>query len=264
MSGIYDIGWLELLIGCSVIIIPILITAYYKTGLVKTLCISFARMAVQLFLVGIYLQYIFELNSTIINIGWTLIMLVAACFTIIKRSNLNIKPFIIPVLAGVIGDVLINGLIFVFIAIGPDKFFNARYIIPIIGMIIGNCINTTIIGLRYFYQELNKNEDKYLYLLSQGATRSEALFPFFKEALIISFNPTIASTATIGLIWLPGMMTGQILGGSDPLTAIKYQIMIVVSIFSGSVLTVFLSLLLSQKTAFDSNDMLRKKVITDK
>lgn len=87
---------------------------------------------------------------------------------------------------------------------------------------------------------------RYKYSLIAGATRSEALRPFISEALKISFAPTIASNATIGLIWLPGMMTGQILGGSDPMTAIKYQILIVISIFVGGVVTVFTALSLSR------------------
>lgn len=258
--GTYDIGWIELIIGCSFIILPVIIFWYYKTKLVKTLCISFLRMALQLSLVGVYLQLIFNLNSKILNIAWTAVMLFAACFTIIKRSNLRIKCFILPVFIGAFIDLFINCMIFAFIAIGASQFFDARYIIPISGMIIGNCITTTIIALQSFYSNVSKNSDKYLYFLSLGASRHEALFPYLRDALKTAFNPTIASTATVGLVWLPGMMTGQILGGSNPMTAIKYQIMILVSIFAGSVITAFCSLRMSIPNAFDANDMIKPEV----
>jgi putative ABC transport system permease protein len=181
-------------------------------------------------------------------------MIVAASVSIIKRSEINSRKFIMPVVAGIVGDVLINGLIYTLIIMDYRDFFQARYLIPIIGMVIGNCISNSIIGIRSFYKGVSEGVDRYKYYLACGADRSEAIKPFFAEALRTSFGPTIASNATIGLIWLPGMMTGQILGGSDPMTAIKYQILIVTSIFVGGVVTVFISLSLSKRYAFDNDD----------
>jgi putative ABC transport system permease protein len=131
-------------------------------------------------------------------------------------------------------------------------------------MIIGNTINNTVIGVRSFYKQFQTGEEGYKYLLMIGATRKEALKLFVGEALKDSFTPTIASTAVMGLIWLPGMMTGQILGGSSPVIAIKYQIMIMVSIFVGGVLNVVLAINLSLKTSFDEFDMLKKEIYLNK
>jgi len=260
-----DISWLNLILGSLILILPVWIFYFYKTKLVKSIVIAFLRMAVQLFLVGLYLSYIFELNSFWLNSVWLVIMVVAACFTVIKRSDLNYRYFLIPVAIGVLANVIVNIVIFAFIVIGKDHFFNARYLIPITGMIIGNCLNSAVIGTSSFYKSLVKDEERYRYYLISGATRNEALFPFFSDALKAAFNPTIASTATIGLIWLPGMMTGQILGGSNPMTAIKYQILIIFAIFAGGVFTVFLSLFFSEKFAFDSFDNLnRKAYLADK
>ena len=81
-----------------------------------------------------------------------------------------------------------------------------------------------------------------------------------RDALKIAFNPTIATTAIMGLISLPGMMTGQILGGSDPGVAVKYQIMLMITIFSSSILNVVLTIFLSNRFAFDAYDNLRKDI----
>lgn len=257
-----DISWLSLALGSLIMVFPILIFQHYKTGLVKSMIIGYGRMTLQLILVGFYMQYIFYINSLWINFLWVSIMLFAATVSIIKRSEIKEKKFIMPVLLGLISDVLINGLIYTFIIMNYKDFFNARYLIPITGMVIGNCISNAIIGIRTFYKSILKDEHKYRYLLMSGATHKEAIFPFLSEALKSSFAPTIASNATIGLIWLPGMMTGQILGGSDPLTAIKYQIMIVLSIFVGGVLTVFMSLFFSVRYSFDSNYNFNKNIFS--
>lgn len=259
-----DITWLGLGLGSLIMLIPIVIFYYYRAALVKPTIIAFVRMAIQLALVGLYLKYIFEYNELWLNLLWVLVMATAASFTVVKRSELNQKKFFVPVITGILANVIINGTLAAIIIIGSEHFFNARYIIPIMGMYIGNSLNGAIIGLRSFYQSLSNDEERYKYFLMCGAGKNEALFPFFANALKDSFSPTIASTATIGLIWLPGMMTGQILGGSDPMTSIKYQIMIIVGIFAGSVITVFTSLAMSKRFVFDSFDLFDKTVLAKK
>lgn len=252
-----DISWLSLACGSLSLIIPILIFQYYRTGLNKQLLYSFGRMIVQLLFVGVYLQYIFNLDSMIVNFAWVLIMMFAAAFTIVKRSELKRKTFILPVIYGICGDLAINLALYIFIVMSPEKFLTARIMIPIIGMVVGNCITNTIISLRSFMKILVSDENRYRYRLMAGATRSEALRPIIAEALRTSFAPKLASDATVGLIWLPGMMTGQILGGSDPLIAIKYQILILVTIFVGGVVTSFISLNYCKRLLFDKNDNLQ-------
>lgn len=256
-----DISWFNLALGSIILLIPIIIFYYYRTGLTKPTLIAFGRMSIQLFFVGIYLKYIFEYNAIWLNVLWVIVMAFVASYTVVKRSELKQIKFYVPVLTGIIANVSVNGLLVAFIIIGTESFFNARYIIPIMGMFIGNSLNSSIIGLRSFYKTLSNDEERYRYYLMCGADKNEALFPFLSDAMKDAFNPTIASTATIGLIWLPGMMTGQILGGSDPLTSIKYQIMIMIGIFAGSVISVFISLTLSKWFTFDKGDMFDKRVL---
>lgn len=111
------------------------------------------RMAIQLLFVGFYLKYIFALNSLAINFLWIVIMMIAASVSIVRRSELKSRAFIFPVVAGIIGDVVLNGLIYALIVMNYAEFFNARYMIPITGMVIGNCITNAIIGIRAFYKK---------------------------------------------------------------------------------------------------------------
>jgi putative ABC transport system permease protein len=242
-----DISWLNLGIGALSLMLVIAIFYYYKTGLIKSTLIAFLRMGAQLFLVGIYLKYIFKIDNIFINLLWVLLMAIAAGFTISKRSELNPRAYFLPVFIAVIINVLFNSLVIYFLIIPGGSYTKAQYMIPITGMLIGNSISSTVVGLRTLYRSLDQERDRYRYDIMCGATKDEAIFPFITEAMRSAFNPMIANTATIGLIWLPGMMTGQILAGSDPSTAIRYQAMIMLTVFVASVITLHISILLSKR-----------------
>ena len=128
-------------------------------------------------------------------------------------------------------------------------------------MLLGNCIQSNIIGLTAYYSRLREDQLLYYYALANGATRDEALFPFMRDALRKAANPAIASMAVIGLVSLPGMMTGQILGGSNPRVAIKYQIMIMIAIFTASLLTVISAIFIANKFAFDDFDNFKSDAV---
>jgi putative ABC transport system permease protein len=252
-----DISWLELFLGGLVLIIPFWLLIHFKTGLFKDALIAHGRMLLQLMLVGVYLKVIFKIDSVAVNLAWVSLMIIAAAFSISKRSNLKVKTMFFPIASAILVNVLINGSVLAFLVVGVEHFLSARYLIPLMGMIVGNTLNSSIVGIRSFFNQLSKNEEIYRYNLICGATKSESVFNFTSQAMKEAFNPVIASTAVMGLIWLPGMMTGQILGGSDPLIAIKFQIMIIVTIFAGSVITVFVSILIAKKIAFDDYELLK-------
>ena len=260
MEKVIDINYFELFAGYALLLIPILILWYYKTGLVKDTFIAVVRMTVQLLLVGVYLEYIFELNNAVINVTWVLVMSIIASYTIIRRTGLKFRLFFIPVLISGIISIAVTDAYFLGYVIKLNNIFDARYFIPITGMLMGNTLRTIIIALDAYYLRIDEEENYYRWHLANGATRREALNPFMRDALKKAFNPTIATTAVMGLISLPGMMTGQILGGSDPSIAVKYQIMLIITIFSSAILNVVLTILFSNRIAFDAYDNLRKDI----
>ncbi len=254
MKDIVNIEFTDLLLGFASLIIPLSVFLYYRTGMLKDTLIAVIRMSVQLFLVGLYLEFIFKLNNAWINILWVVIMIIVAAFTIVRRSGLNLRFFVIPAGLSILTSVFIVDTWFLGLVIKLDYTFESRYFIPITGMILGNSLNSNIISLRTFYHSLRDKLSLYQYNLSFGASKNEALSLFYKDALQNAFNPMIATISVIGLISLPGMMTGQILGGSSPAVAIRYQIMIMLTIFISSVISVVLTLILSNLFVFDEYD----------
>lgn len=260
-NSIQDISWIDLSIGYALIIIPIIVFQYFRSGMVKATLIAVLRMTIQLFLVGVYLQYIFHLNHSWINVAWVFLMIVVATFTTIQRSTLNKKVFLLPILLAMIISIIAIDLYFLGVVLKLDYLFEARYFVPITGMLIGNAMSNNIIALNTFYKGLEREQVQYRYAIANGATHHEALKAFMAEALRKSLNPLIAMTSVIGLISLPGMMTGQILGGSLPAVAIKYQIMMMITVLVSSVLTVVLSIVISNRFVFDEWDMPKRHLL---
>ena len=116
---------------------------------------------------------------------------------------------------------------------------------------MGNMLSSNVIALNTYYSGLKREQQLYSYLLGSGATRQEAQAPFIREAIIKSFSPLIANIAVMGLVALPGTMIGQILGGSSPNVAIKYQMMIMVITFTASMLSLMITISLASCKSFD-------------
>jgi putative ABC transport system permease protein len=255
-----DIGILPLILGFLLILFPIAISYFLKVKLIKPMIIGAIRMGIQLLLIGFFLEYLFELNSWLVNILWLLVMIVVASLAMISNSELKIKYFFFPVLLALGISTFLMVIFFNTAILKLDNIFDARYLIALGGMILGNSLKGNIVALSSFYGSLKKQKNEYEYLLCLGASRLEALLPFFRNSFKSAINPFIASMATYGIVSLPGMMTGQILGGTDPLLSVKYQIVIVTAIFAVNVVSIVFSFLLTYPKSIDGFGVLRKGI----
>jgi putative ABC transport system permease protein len=242
-----DISWESLGLGFLLLIIPLYYLWRYRTGLLRAALIGVGRMIVQLFLIGIYLRYLFEWNSPWINTAWVIAMVGVAAQTAITRTGIRGRILLIPLAVGFLTSAAFVGLYFHGIVLQLDNAFSAQYFIPIFGILMGNMLSSNVIALTTLYSGLKRERQMYLYLLCNGATRQEALAPFIRQAIVKAFSPLIANIAVMGLVALPGTMIGQILGGSTPNVAIKYQMMIMVITFSASMLSLMITISLSSR-----------------
>ncbi len=255
-----DIGTIGLLLGYLLLLFPLAFILFYRVKLLKPLTVSVLRLTVQLLMVGLYLQLVFKLNAWWLNILWLIVMLVVADISLINSSRLRLRRFFLPIFVSLAIGTGIPLIYLLGVIVRLPDLLDARYFIPVAGMILGNSLRADIVGLSTFYKSLHTEEKTYLLALAQGATLNEAVRPFLQRAYTASLSPTIATMATIGIVSLPGMMTGIILGGTDPFLAIKYQIAIMMAIFSGTALAVILGILLTLKTSFSRYGVLNPDV----
>jgi putative ABC transport system permease protein len=259
MSAV-DISWHGLILGYALLILPLGILLWARVPVLGKTIIALIRMTVQLLFVGFYLVVVFDLGSTLINAAWLLVMITVADVSIVRGCGIKLTPFLIPIFISLLVGTAIPILLSLVPAVGGARIMEAQYLIPLSGMILGNCLRANIIGIRAFYDGIRNREKPFLLSLSQGASLKEAALPFLREAFQSALAPTVATMATVGIVALPGMMTGVILGGADPMTAIKYQILIMISIFSGTAITVALAIRLTLRGAFDEYGVLNRRI----
>ena len=247
-----DISIVNLIAGLLLMAVPIYFFKKYYTGMVKSTIMAVVRMVAQLFFVGLYLKYLFLWDNPLLNIAWVVIMVFVATETSLTRIKLKRSVMMLPLLIGFITASLLVGLYFLGIVLQLDNIFSAQYFIPIMGILMGNMLGVNVIGLNTFYYNLMREKGCYYYLLGNGATIDEATAPFVRQAITRAFSPAIANMAVMGLVALPGTMIGQILGGSSPDIAIKYQMMIIVITIVASILSLMVTLNLSKRSTSDA------------
>jgi len=255
-----DLSITSMLWMYALMLVPLAIFFYLRLGIIRDTLISLVRMTVQLILVGLYLKYIFQLNNGFVSLLWVVIMLVVANMSVLNKAGLKRNLFFWRSLAGVAGSTLLASGWFILVSIRPDPLYDARYLVPITGMILGNCLRSNVLSLERFYSGIRKSENEFMTYLMLGATLREAVRPYLRDAIKAAVNPSVATMATMGIVSLPGMMTGQILGGALPVEAIKYQIGIMICIFTSMVVAAFVNILLSLPVAFDDHQRLNSRI----
>ncbi len=256
--NIVDINLWGLAAAYLLLVFPLGIILWLRIPLLGQTFTALARMTLQLLFVGFYLQLIFDRNSPWLTGIWILGMVIVADVSIARGCKLHLRRMAAGLFFAMLVGALIPLLFLLFVVLQDTSVLAAQYIIPIAGMILGNCLRANIIGLSHFYQALHDNERLYQLTLAQGATLKEALAPFARDACQAALAPTVATISTVGLVSLPGMMTGVILGGGNPMTAIKYQLVIMIAIFSGTALTVLMAILLTTRNNFTVQGTLKK------
>lgn len=262
MATAPDISVYSLFLCSVLVLIPLIIGILFRLKIIKSIFVAVIRMSVQLFLAGLYLKYLFEWNIPALNLLWLVLMVLVASISSVKNSSLSVKLFLLPsFLSFLIATFLIVFYLNQFV-IRLDNLFEAKYLVVIGGMLLGNSMRGNIIGVSNFYSSIKRNEKRYLYHLALGATQYENLKQYIRHALLAALNPTLATMMTIGIVSLPGMMTGQMLGGSDPMVAIKYQIVIMIAIFVSVSFSVLLIILFTIRIGFDNFGLLKGSVFS--
>ncbi|MCD4819983.1 MAG: ABC transporter permease [Candidatus Cloacimonetes bacterium] len=259
-----DISIFSLFLCFLLLLISFFTSFLLKLSLSKTILISVSRMTIQLILIGIFLKYLFKWNNPFINLTWLMVMIISAVYTVISTSKVKFTKFFPYAFVSFTFSTFLVILYVNKFVIRIDNIFDAKYIVVLSGMLLGNTLRSNIIGINIFYKNLRKESDQYFYILSLGATQFEAILPYLRESMLSALKPTLATMATMGLVALPGMMTGTILGGASPITAIKYQIVIMIAIFVCTNISVLLTILLTLKVSFNNYGILRNDFFRDK
>ncbi len=233
-----ELGWTDLALASLLVVLNAVLSLALQLGIERRLLVAAARTVIQLLLVGVVLTALFDAASP----GWTalaaVLMVAFAGREVLARQERRLAGgWTYGLGAGCM--LLAAGLVTLFAlstAIRPDPWYDPRYAIPLLGMVLGNTMTGIALGLDTLSSGLSRERAAVEAQLALGATRWTATRPLVRRSLRAGLMPIINSMAAAGLVALPGMMTGQILAGAEPVQAVKYQVLIMFLIAGGTVL----------------------------
>lgn len=256
-NSLIHLDLLQLVYAYALILLSISLARFRQIGQERQMLWASLRMVVQLLAVGYLLQLVFTVRSPLMVI---LILLTMTGFSLqIVGSRIKQQ---MPGFYRIMGSSIIIGcggvtFYFCLLVVGYTPWYDPRYLIPLAGMIIGNSMNGASLAAERLAAEMRERRDELETALCLGATARQAAEPILRTAYKAALIPTINTMAATGIVALPGMMTGQILSGTAPMLAVRYQIAIMCAITASVAITAFLILLQGYRSYFTAADQLR-------
>jgi len=231
---------IDLVLALGLIGISIALSVWQKLGLEVQYIFAAGRSILQLMVVGYILAIIFELNDPIAVLFVLGIMLTIAAIVAKNRISKKIKGLFAIVWGSLFASSFLTLSYTISAIVQPETWYQPQYLIPIAGMVFGHAINGASLAGERLVSNLNNHRLEIETYLCLGATPKQAITAYRKEAIRIGIIPTLNQMMVVGMVSLPGMFTGQVLAGGDPLEAASYQILILFVLATANLFTVFL------------------------
>jgi putative ABC transport system permease protein len=256
-----DLSWLDLTLAAGLVLMAAGLSRRQGLGLTRDLLVGAIRTVVQLALVGYVLVYIFAWDRWYLVVLALVVMLAVAARTATDRQDRPTRR-----LYGILGLAMLigSGLTLVYIGavvVRPDPWYDPRYLIPLFGMIVGNAMNTASLAAERLAGEMDARRAEVEAYLALGASPTFATRDAVRRAVRASMIPMVNSLMVVGIVALPGMMTGQIIAGASPLAAVRYQIVVMFMLMGSVALTGTLVPMWYRATFFTAAEQLRPQPV---
>ncbi|CAM9727329.1 unnamed protein product, partial [Heterosigma akashiwo] len=249
-SDIKDLSLVQMGIALGLVAVVSAASAWMKLELAQSFGIACLRTVVQLALLGVILVPIIAADKVYVVLPYLAFMMLIAAQEATAKMRYYYRGVFLHVYASFLVGAVTVGACAWLLVVRPDPWYSAQYVIPMSGMMLGNATSAVAVGLGQFLTEMHEGRDRVEHYLARGATAWEAARPAFRAALRAGVTPTLNQMSVIGLVSIPGMMTGQLLGGNDPGAAAKYQMMIMFLICANSFVVAAAAFLLATRTVF--------------
>jgi putative ABC transport system permease protein len=255
-GSVLALSWFDLALAFALVLVAMAISAWQRLGLARGFAIGAVRAVIQLVAVGYVLTYLISTQRWYLVVLALVVMLVAATKTATDRQKRGrARLFVISGTAMLIGaGVTLAYVDAVVLRLHP--WYDPQYLIPLFGMIIGNAMNGAALAAERLNSEMELRRGEVEAYLALGASPARASAEAVRRALVAAVMPTLNMLMVVGLVSLPGMMTGQIIGGSSPLTAVRYQIVVVFMLAGAVAMTSVVVALWYRRTFFTAAEQL--------
>ncbi len=249
----------ELMISAMLVLGSAALSIVLALGIQRQLLVAAVRMVLQLLIVGLFLRQIFALSSLWLTAAVVALMLVAAAIETGARQEKRLAGFWHYLVSGapVCMATLSVALLALTTALQPTPWYDARHAIPLTGIILGTVMNSASVGLNHVFATVSRERNAIEAQLALGADRFSAFRDIIRRAVRAGLLPLMNQMAAAGIITMPGIMTGQVLAGMDPLAAAKYQILLMFLLAGGGFLATVGAVYLAVSRLSDERDRLR-------
>ncbi len=241
----------DIALASSLIIIVLVVSWFLRLRLNKTLVIAAIRTVIQLSFIGLILAWIFAREQ------WYEVLIILTIMTLIagsaakNRVKRTYKGLLVDTLIAVSTSAVLVTVIDISLILQVQPWYTPQFIIPILGLILGNSLTAISLTSNQLIENLHGQQGRIEMMLSLSAKPFEAVHEQIRAAIINGMTPTLNSMLVVGIVSLPGMMTGQILAGADPTQAVRYQIVTMFLICVSSTLGCTISALLIYRRFFN-------------
>lgn len=261
MNGPLPIAPLALVGAAGLIAINAALSIWLRLDLERRLLIATLRTTVQLLIMGYVLVPIFRWKNPYLVVALCLVMVALAAREAIRRSARTYRGIGFNAFFSLMFAAGVTAVLGAAVFVGVEPWWQPRYLLPLLGMILGNSLTGISLGLDRCLLALDEGRDRIEALLALGASWWEAARPTVSESLRAGMIPILNSMSVVGLVAIPGMMTGQLLGGTPPELAARYQILIMFLIAAATAMGAALAILLTVRAVFDDQHRLRSERI---
>lgn len=251
------VSWADLSRAAALVLVAVAIAQWQRLGLARGFLVGAVRAVVQLVAVGYVLVYVFATARWWLVLLALVVMLVAATATAARRRSGRARIGERRALWTISGTAMLLGagltLAYVTeVVLHVRPWYDPRYLIPLFGMIVGNAMNGAALAAERLASEMEARRGEVEAYLALGATPARAAAEPVRRALVAALIPAVNGLMVVGLVQLPGMMTGQILAGQSPLLAVRYQIVVAFMLAGATALTSTIVVLWYRRTFFTS------------
>ena len=258
MNDIIDLGFLQVSLAYICVLLVIAIVRIRGIRREREIVISSIRMTLQLILVGYILVYVFDNPNPLATVAIVVVMVAFAIYTILNRFKGKMSSALKRVVVFSMSFGTLSCIAyFLVVVVRISPWYEPQYVVPVAGMLIGNSMTGISLGVHALLDGMTTRRHMVEEALLLGATPRAATREIINNTFDAAIMPTINSMIGMGIVFLPGMMTGQILSGTVPTTAIAYQIAIMLGILGAVALTIITLLQLGCRTFFNKEDQLR-------
>lgn len=263
-GGTIDVSWFDLALAAPLILVAVALSRWQRVGLERGFIIGAVRALVQLVAVGYVLVYLFQSSR------WWLVLLAMGVMLLAATSASTRRGKKIPAkdrraLLGISGTAMLlaSGVTLAYVTqvmLRVHPWYAPRYLIPLFGMIVGNAMTAAALAAERLSSEMELRRGEVEAYLALGASPARAAAEPVRRALTAALIPSVNGLMVVGLVQLPGMMTGQILAGQSPLLAVRYQIVVVFMLAGATAMTAAMVVLWYRRTFFTAAAQLAARV----